>query len=317
MAGPTALRNAVSAAASSSGGAVAVRSRRAVGDALAKGSAAESASQRALVAIDRDGFVIPPLRRYAGQAAAYSALGLLGTIGFYTLAAGDPLVMALSLVGTAAWGHGILVTHWLERASALMLRDDLDAAETILRRCLRPPWGSEAVRAQAHLRLSNLYSRRGEHRQAQESAAVAVRLFSAEYPPQPQFVQLSRYQEIRSLINLGKQADARFQFEEIDSVPVGDFLRAQHYLTELYLALADERLPMLDTALWERSELALRTPSAEPLIALCAWGFCQLGERSTSRDLLSLAQQRICEPLDRTLPFLHRFIESVREPWNL
>ena len=319
MASPSAAGNDASAASAAAGSAAALTSRRALGDALAKSSAGagDSGAQRALVAIDRDGFVIPPLRRYAGQAAAYSALGLLGTIGFYTLAAGDPLVMALSLVGTAAWGHGILVTHWLERASALMLRGDLDGAELLLRRCLRPPWGSEAVRAQAHLRLSTLHSRRGEHRQAQESAEVAVRLFSAEYPPQPQFVQLSRYQEIRSLINVGKQADARFRFEEMDALPLGDFLRAQHYLTELYIALVDDRLPLLDAALWERSELALRTPSAEPLIALCAWGFSQLGERATSRDLLSLAQQRIREPLDRTLPFLHRWIESVREAWHL
>ncbi|MBL9008170.1 MAG: hypothetical protein JNJ46_28180 [Myxococcales bacterium] len=312
MAIPSAARDAVSAAS------VALTSRRVLGDALAQSATASSEpAQRALVAIDRDGFVIPPLRRYAGQAAAYSALGLLGTIGVYTLAAGDPLVMALSLVGTAAWGHGILVTHWLERASARMLRGDLDGSEALLRRCLRPPWGSEAVRAQAHLRLSSLYSRRGEHRQAHESAEIAVRLFSAEYPPQPQFVQLSRYQEIRSLVNIGKQADARYCMDEIDPIPIGDFLRAQHYLTELYIALVDDRLPMLDAALWERSELALRTPSAEPLIALCAWGFSQLGERSTSRDLLSLAQQRIREPLDRTLPFLHRWIESVREPWHL
>ena len=313
MASQTAVRSDVSATDAS----VKLTPRRAVADALAQTAGPAATTQRALVAIDRDGFVIPPLRRYAGQAAAYSALGLLGTIGFYTLAAGDPLVMALSLVGTAAWGHGILVTHWLERASALMLRGDLDGAEALLRRCLRPPWGSEAVRAQAHLRLSNVHSRRGDHQHAHQSAEEAIRLFSAEYPPQPQFVQLSRYQEIRSLVNIGKQADARFQFDELTHVPIGDFLRAQHYLTELYIALVDDRLPMLDSALWERSELALRTPSAEPLIALCAWGFSQLGERSTSRDLLSLAQQRINEPVAQTLPFLHRWIESVRDPWHL
>jgi tetratricopeptide (TPR) repeat protein len=268
-------------------------------------------AERSLVAIDRDGNVIPALRRHVAQAAAYGALGLLGTIGFYTLAAGDPLVMALSLVGTAAWGHGILVTHWLERASALMLRGELDTAEALLRRCLRPPWGSEAVRAQAYLRLSTLYSRRGEHRQAQEAAELAIRLFSAEYPPQPQFVQLSRYQEIRALVGAGKQADARLHFAEIETLPIGDYLRGQHYLTELYIALVDNRLPILDAALWERCELALRTPSAEPLIALCAWGFFCLGEASTARDLLGTARSRISEPLAQTMPQLQRWMDSV------
>ncbi len=268
-------------------------------------------AERSLVAIDRDGNVIPALRRHVAQAAAYGALGLLGTIGFYTLAAGDPLVMALSLVGTAAWGHGILVTHWLERASALMLRGELDAAETLLRRCLRPPWGSEAVRAQAYLRLSALYSRRGEPRLAYETAELATRLFSAEYPPQPQFVQLSRYQEIRALVASGKQADARLRLSEIEALPLGDYLRAQHYLTELYVALVDNNLPILDSALWERCELALRTPSAEPLIALCAWGFFCLGEPATGRELLGTARSRISEPLEKTMPQLKRWMDGV------
>lgn len=274
-------------------------------------AASSRVAERSLVAIDRDGHVIPALRRHVAQAAAYGALGLLGTIGFYTLAAGDPLVMALSLVGTAAWGHGILVTHWLERASALMLRGQLDAAEALLRRCLRPPWGSEAVRAQAYLRMSTLHSRRGEHRLAQEAAELAIRLFCAEYPPQPQFVALSRYQEIRALVGAGKQADARLHFAELESVPVGDYLRGQYYLTELYIALVDNSLPLLDAALWERCELALRTPSAEPLIALCAWGFACLGDSSTARDLLSTARARINEPLEKTMPQLARWMDSM------
>lgn len=280
--------------------------------ALGLSAASQDAPPRALVAIDRDGHVISPLRRYAGQAAAYGALGLLGTIGFYTLAAGDPLVMALSLVGTAAWGHGILVTHWLERSSALILRGDLDTAERLLQRCLRPPWGSEAVRAHAHLRLSSLYSRRGEHRMARDAAAVAVRLFGAEYPPQPQFVQLARYQEIRALVSAGRQPDARLLFEDVSSVPVGDYLRAQHYVTELYVALADSRLPLLDAALWERCELALRTPSADALLGLCAWGYAQLGDIDTSRHLLQLARQRSDEPLAQTMPLLHRWMEAAQ-----
>ena len=49
---------------------------------------------------------------------------------------------------------------------------------------------------------------------ARDAAAVAVRLFGAEYPPQPQFVQLARYQEIRALVSAGRQPDARLLFED-------------------------------------------------------------------------------------------------------
>lgn len=271
-------------------------------------------ASRALVAIDRDGHVISPIRRYAGRAAAYGALGLLGTIGVYTLAAGDPLVMALSLVGTAAWGHGILVTHWLERASALMLRGELDSAETLLRRCLRPPWGSEAVRAHAHLRLSGIATRRGQHVEAHDEAQQAVRLFSAEYPPQPQFVLLARYHEIRALVSARRQPDARCLLEELGPAPAGDYLRAQHYVTELYVALGDNRVPFLDTALWERTELALRTPSSAALLGLCAWGYFKLDDREMAVHLLALAEKRRDEPLDQTMPLLSRWMTRDARP---
>jgi hypothetical protein len=124
-------------------------------------SAEPSAEERALVAIDTQGAVISPLRRYAGRAAVYGALSILSGIGICSLLSGDPLVLALSLVGTAAWGHGLLVTRWLEQASQLIHVARLDEAEALLLRCLRPPWGSEAVRGHAHLRLSTVASHRG------------------------------------------------------------------------------------------------------------------------------------------------------------
>jgi hypothetical protein len=141
-----------------------------------------SSPSRTLVAIDRSGAVMSPLRRYVGRAAAYGALSILSTIGVCSLASGDPLVMALSLVGTAAWGHGILVTRWLEQASALTLRGELDRAEALLRRCLRPPWGSEGVRAHAHLRLSGIATRRGDHAQAVRESRHGQRRAAAGRP---------------------------------------------------------------------------------------------------------------------------------------
>jgi hypothetical protein len=264
------------------------------------------------VAIDRSGAVMSPLRRYVGRAAAYGALSILSTIGVCSLASGDPLVMALSLVGTAAWGHGLLVTRWLEQASALMLRGELDRAEVLLRRCLRPPWGSEGVRAHAHLRLSGIATRRGDHAQAVRDARQAVSLFASEYPPQPQFVQLARYQEIRALVSDSRLPDARYLLEDLGEPPAGDYLRAQHFLTEMYVALAEDRMPFLDAPLWDRTQVALGTPQAVPLLALCCWGFYKLGDEDMSRHLLALTLERCDEPLERTMPLLWRFIEGRR-----
>ena len=283
------------------------------GEAGADPGARGRGPRRALVAIDRSGAVISPLRRYAGRAAAYGALSILSTIGVCSLASGDPLVMALSLVGTAAWGHGILVTRWLEQASALMLTGELDRAEALLRRCLRPPWGSEGVRAHAHLRLAGIATRRGEHAQAVRESQRAVALFTTEYPPQPQFVQLSRYQEIRALVSDSRLPDARYLFEELGEPPSGDYLRAQHYLTELYVALAEDRMPFLEAPLWDRTQVALGSPQAVPLLGLCCWGFHKLGDEEMARHLLALVLERDDEPLERTLPLLWRFIDGQRK----
>lgn len=268
-----------------------------------------SAEERSLVAIDTQGAVISPLRRYAGRAAVYGALSILSGIGVCSLLSGDPLVLALSLVGTAAWGHGLLVTRWLEQASQLIHVRRLDEAELLLLRCLRPPWGSEAVRGHAHLRLSTVASHRGNHAVALFQARQAAALFEGEYPPQPQFRELARYQEVRALVSLGNQAEARRQFLGQSSVPSGDYLRAHFYLTELYLALGDGQIPFLDGALWERAQLAIDTEHAPALLGLCAWGFEQLGDDETASQFQILCQRRCGERLALTLPLLARYLE--------
>lgn len=268
--------------------------------------------KRALVAVDTRGQVVPAWRRMGSQLAAYGALGMLGTIGAYTIAIGDPLIMVLSLVGTAAWGHGILVTRWLERSSSLILQGKLDEAQHVLERLLHPPWGSDGVRAHAYLRLAALLGRRGQHLESVDAAADAEELFEREYPPQPQFVALSRYSQVRGLVSAGELADARYRMSEIqaEDPPIGDFLRGQFHVTELYLALADDRLALSETDLLERSKLARDTTGAEPLYFLCAWGLCKLGHRSLGKDLLDLGHKHCGEPLDQTLPLLKRWVSS-------
>ncbi len=272
-----------------------------------------SAEERALVAIDTQGAVISPLRRYAGRAAVYGALSILSGIGVCSLFSGDPLVLALSLVGTAAWGHGLLVTRWLEQASQLIHVSRLDEAELLLQRCLRPPWGSEAVRGHAHLRLSTVASHRGDHQAARDQARFASALFAGEYPPQPQFLQLARYQEVRALVSLGQQAEARHHFAEVQAVPAGDYLRAHFYVTELYLALGDGQVPFLDAPLWERAQLAIDTEHAPPLLGLCAWGFDRLGDDETASHFVTLCKRRCGERVAMTLPLLARFLDRMEK----
>lgn len=269
-----------------------------------------SAKERALVAIDSRGAVVSPLRRHAGRAAIYGALTILSGIGACSLLSGDPLVLALSLVGTAAWGHGLLVTHWLEQASAFIHSARLDEAEKILLRCLRPPWGSETVCGHAHLRLATVATNRGLHEEALSHARKAAQYFESEYPPQPQFLRLVKLQEVRALLSSGKLAEARRVFAALGPAPDGDYLRAHHFQTELYLALCEGQIPFLDDDLWERARLALHTDHAPALLGLCAWGFSRLGEEDTAAEFQVLCKKRCREPMDKTLPLLARYLSQ-------
>ncbi|MCS6914953.1 MAG: hypothetical protein RMK29_11425 [Myxococcales bacterium] len=272
------------------------------------------ATPRTLVSLDSRGRVRSPLRRTMERAAAYGALGLMGSMTLVSASLGDPLGMTIGLTATAMWAHGVVVARWLERASALMIHGHLDQAEVLLRRCLQPPWGSHSVRAHAHLRLAGVATRRGDHLMALAEAQAAIALFEEERPRQVQFLQVSRYQEVRALVSAGRLADARIKMEEMGPPPEGDYLRMQHYMSELYVALADGRMPFGDQPLWERAHMALQLSAAAPLLALCAWGYFKLGEQDMAWHLLQTAYDRLDgEPLDRMMPPLWQWMERKRK----
>ena len=272
------------------------------------------ATPRTLVSLDSRGQVRSPVRRAVERGAAYGALGLMASMTLVSASLGDPLGMTIGLTATAMWAHGVVVARWLERASSLMIHGHLDQSETLLRRCLQPPWGSHSVRAHAHLRLAGVATRRGDHHSALADSQAAIALFEEERPRQVQFLQVARYQEIRSLVSAGRLADARVKLEEMGAVPGGDYLRMQHHVSELYVALADGRMPFADQPLWERTHMALQLSAAAPLLALCAWGYFKLGEIDMAWHLLQTAYDRVDgEPLDKMMPLLWRWMEGKRK----
>ncbi len=272
------------------------------------------ATPRTLVSLDSRGQVRSPVRRVVERTAAYGALGLMASMTLVSASLGDPLGMTIGLTATAMWAHGVVVARWLERASALMIHGQLDQAESLLRRCLQPPWGSHSVRAHAHLRLSGVMTRRGDHAGALLEAQQSIALFEEERPRQIQFLHVARYQEIRALVSAGRLADARIRLEEMGPVPGGDYLRMQHYVSELYVALADGRMPFADQPLWERAHMALQLSAAAPLLALCSWGYFKLDEQDMAWHLLQTAYDRLDnEPLAQMMPLLWRWMEAKRK----
>ncbi len=286
---------------------------REVEDRLPVARSLTEATPRSLVSLDAKGQVRSPMRRVAERAAAYGALGIMASMTLVSASLGDPLGMTIGLTATAMWAHGVMVARWLERASALMIHGQLDRAEALLRRCLQPPWGSHSVRAHAHLRLAGVMTRRGDHPQALLEAQRSVTLFEEEHPRQLQFLQVARYQEVRSLVSAGRLADARVKMDDLPTVPEGDYLRMQHYVTGLYVALADGRMPFSDGPLWERTQVALQLSAAAPLLGLCAWGYFKLGDDDMAWHLLQTAYDRLDnEPLVQMMPPLWKWMQRKR-----
>ena len=164
------------------------------------------------------------------------------------------------------------MTRWLEQASQLIHVSRLDEAESLLQRCLRPPWDRKRCAVMhAHLRLSTVASHRGDHETALSKRGSRQRMFS-EYPPQPQFLSLARYQSPCAGV-AGQTKPMRVVTLRRSRIRLRVTICAHFYVTELYLALGDGQIPFLDGPLWDRAQLALDTDHAPPLLGLCAWGF--------------------------------------------
>jgi len=274
----------------------------------------EAASPRSLVHIDGKGQVRSPVRYRAQIALAYGLSAY--TVGALTLAA--TTLWGLPGIGVGAgagWlvARGILRARKIRHAVQLLVHDRLDEAEALLRDVQRS-WGAPRLtRAIVEQNLGACAVRRGRFDDALAHHRAALALYRRRNRRRPQ-ARMVEYQEIVTLVNLDRAAEARRIFgERHGKVPDGNYLRVQHWVAELYLALAEGEHRLDEDALHERARAALGITGAVALLGLVAWAHDRSGDSDQAWHLLREAHDRPDGAvLERTLPRLHAWMEAHR-----
>jgi hypothetical protein len=272
-----------------------------------------SAAPRAFVHVDSEGQVRSPTRYRALQAVSYTAAGGVVAVvtGVYGALLGVPGVLIGMGLGAYLLWH-VRRGRRLQEAVSLLAHDRLEEAEQLLNevrfsfRCPRP------LRALAEQNLGSIASRRGDYETALEHQRAALVLYTRMRRKNP-MRQLTEYAEVVTLVNLGRTGEARQRFDARagDGAPIGDYLRLQHWVAELYVSLAEGSHRFDGDELHTRARIALQVNGAAALLGLLAWAELEAGDRDFAWHLLREAfDRRRMLHLKEGLPLLHNWMEA-------
>ncbi len=225
---------------------------------------------------------------------SYAAAGTVvaGVTGIYGALLGPPgVLIGLGLGAYLAW-H-VRRARRLQDAVTLLAHDRLEEAEQKLNevrfsfRCPRP------LRAMAEQNLGAIATRRGDYELALEHQRAALVLYARMRRKNP-MRQLTEYAEAVTLVNLGRTGEARQRFDARigEGAPVGDYLKLQHWVAELYICLAEGSHRIDGDELHSRARVALAVSGASALLALLAWAEHESGDRDFAWHLLREAFDR-------------------------
>jgi tetratricopeptide (TPR) repeat protein len=276
---------------------------------LAKDLAA--ATPRTFVHVDRHGQVRSPARFRAIETATYGAIGVVaaGITITYGLAFGLPGV-AIGLGVGFLLARSVGRVRTVQKAARLIVHDRVEEAEPILKELVARRRLARRVRALAEQNLAACAQRRGRFEDALAHLRAAIALYARGR--RSPFAQAIEYGEVVNLVNLDRLREAREIFDRRHKVaPDGDYLRVHHWVTELYLAMAEGACTLDDDELHTRVRFALGLSSGAALLALLAWAEHARGDLDLAWHLLREACDRRGEvPLERTMPRLHAWIEA-------
>ncbi|MEO6954108.1 MAG: DUF456 domain-containing protein [Polyangia bacterium] len=257
-------------------------------------SSLASAPPRAFVHVDSEGQVRSPARYKVLQAVSYAAAGsvVAGVTGIYGALLGPPgILIGLGLGAYLAW-H-VRRGRRLQEAVTLLAHDRIDEAEQALNevrfsfRCPRP------LRAMAEQNLGAIASRRKDYEAALEHQRTALVLYARMRRKNP-MRQLTEYAEEVTLVNLGRTGEARQRFDarSAEGSTLGDYLRLQHWIAELYIHMAEGSHRIDGDELHARARIGLQISGAAALLGLLAWAEHEAGDVEFAWHLLREALDR-------------------------
>jgi tetratricopeptide (TPR) repeat protein len=272
----------------------------------------EDAAPRTFVHVDRKGQVRSPARYKALQAASYGAAAAIvgGVTVMYGALLGVPGI-GVGAAFAAYFGWHLRRSRLLHKATVLLVHDQLDEAEALLRKVLASWRCPKHVAALAEQNLGAVYNRRGNFEEALAHQRAAMTLYARGNAKSP-MRQVVEYAEIITLVNLGRVGEARQRLDQKQGkVPEGDYLRMQHWGAELYVCLAEGEHRLDPEQLHQCAIAALKITGAAALLGLSAWAHWKLGDSDQAWHLLNEAyDRRQGVRLERALPLLWKWMEE-------
>jgi tetratricopeptide (TPR) repeat protein len=272
----------------------------------------EQAAPRTFVHVDRKGQVRSPARYKALQAVSYGAAAAIvgGVTVMYGALLGVPGVgIGAAFAGYFAW-H-LRRGRMLHKATVLLVHDQLDEAEALLRKVLASWRCPRHVAALAEQNLGAVYNRRGNFEEALVHQRASMALYARANNKSP-MRQVVEYSEMMTLVNLGRSGEARQRLDQKHGqVPEGDYLRLQHWGAELYVCLAEGEHRLDPEALHQCAIAALKITGAAALLGLTSWAHWKMGDLDQAWHLLREAfDRREGIKLERSMPLLWKWMDA-------
>jgi tetratricopeptide (TPR) repeat protein len=272
----------------------------------------EQAAPRTFVHVDRKGQVRSPARYKALQAASYGAAAAIvgGVTVMYGALLGVPGV-GIGAAFAAYFGWHLRRGRMLHKATVLLVHDQLDEAEALLRKVLSSWRCPRHVAALAEQNLGAVYNRRGNFEEALAHQRASMTLYARGNAKSP-MRQVVEYAEMITLVNLGRIGEARQRLDQKHGVvPEGDYLRLQHWGAELYVCLAEGDHKLDPDGLHQCAIAALKITGAAALLGLTAWAHWKMNDLDQAWHLLREAyDRREGVRLERSMPLLWTWMES-------
>jgi len=268
-----------------------------------------------LLCLDPRGQVISPAearRRARPKRMVMMALGGAAGLGLYGLMSVSPAFGLLWFVLVGRWWFARRFVRLVSQGTLLVHQGRYDEAEAELRQALRARLVGETSRGAAWLLFADVARYRGELGEALSRVRRARRAVSGH----SLLGQVASHLEILTLSDLDQVDEAERLFAERHRVvPEGDYLRASHWMVELYLAMARGSHRLSAAELERRTAALWPLRTARVMLALLAWAYQALGDAARARELLAEAFERHERfPIDKVMPRLQEWIEANRDP---
>jgi tetratricopeptide (TPR) repeat protein len=270
----------------------------------------DKAGKGQLLYVGRDGEVKDPDGVRNRQVAAYVVLGGITVAGVALAASSFPLLIPFYAVFGGRFIGNVRAVKRVNQASVALSNGDAAAGRALAEPVARAWWAPGRVRALAELRVAIADALDGRSEQALER----VRRARSRLPPRLVQYQFSYYTEINLLIALGRIKEARVVLDARGGVPTGEVLRLSYWIAQMHLAIAEGKLEIEDTELYDRMRKGLSMTAGRDLLLLCSWAYAQRGEHDEARFAWRQAMDREgTQRLDVAMPRLAAWMTEYKQ----